>query len=70
MAGLTAWQPLVHEMNVRKGDKILIHAASGVGHFTVQIAKNLGAEVIATSSGKNRDFVMLLGADKHIDYHT
>jgi NADPH:quinone reductase-like Zn-dependent oxidoreductase len=71
MAGLTAWQPLVHGMNIKKGDKILIHAASGgVGHYAVQIAKHLGAEVIATSSAKNRDFVMSLGADKHIDYQT
>src|SRR5690606_230584 len=30
----------------------------------------LGAEVIATSSSKNRDFVLSLGADKHIDYQT
>jgi NADPH:quinone reductase-like Zn-dependent oxidoreductase len=71
MAGLTAWQPLVHGMNIKKGDKVLIHGASGgVGHYAVQIAKYLGAEVIATSSAKNRDFVMSLGADKHIDYQT
>lgn len=71
MAGLTAWQPLVHGMDIKKGDKILIHAASGgVGHYAVQIAKYLGAEVIATSSAKNRDFVMSLGADQHIDYQT
>jgi NADPH:quinone reductase-like Zn-dependent oxidoreductase len=71
MAGLTAWQPLVHGMNIKKGDKILIHgAAGGVGHYAVQIAKYLGAEVIATSSGKNHHFVMSLGADKHIDYQT
>lgn len=71
MAGLTAWQPLVHGMNIKKGDKILIHgAAGGVGHYAVQIAKYLGAEVVATSSGKNHDFVMALGADKHIDYQT
>lgn len=71
MAGLTAWQPLVHGMVIKKGDKILIHGASGgVGHYAVQIAKYLGAEVIATSSGKNRNFVMTLGADKHIDYQT
>jgi len=71
MAGLTAWQPLVHGMNIKKGDKILIHgAAGGVGHYAVQIAKYLGAEVIATSSAKNHDFVMSLGADKHIDYQT
>ncbi|QMW03899.1 NADP-dependent oxidoreductase [Spirosoma foliorum] len=71
MAGLTAWQPLVHGMNIKKGNKILIHgAAGGVGHYAVQIAHYLDAEVIATSSGKNHDFVMSLGADKHIDYQT
>jgi NADPH:quinone reductase-like Zn-dependent oxidoreductase len=71
MAGLTAWQPLVQGMNIKKGNTILIHgAAGGVGHYAVQIAKYLGAEVIATSSGKNRDFIMSLGADKHIDYQT
>ncbi|MFP3599208.1 NADP-dependent oxidoreductase [Chryseobacterium sp. SIMBA_029] len=71
MAGLTAWQPLIHGMNIKKGDRILIHGASGgVGHYAVQIAKYLGAEVIATSSGKNRDFVKSLGADQHIDYQT
>lgn len=71
MAGLTAWQPLLQAMNIKKGDKILIHAASGgVGHYAVQIAKHLGAKVIATSSAKNRDFVLSLGADQHIDYQT
>lgn len=71
MAGLTAWQPLIHGMNIKKNNKILIHGASGgVGHYAVQIAKYLGAEVIATSSGKNRDFIMSLGADQHIDYRT
>nr|WP_300603714.1 NADP-dependent oxidoreductase [Niabella sp.] len=71
MAGLTAWQPLVHGMKIKKGDKIIIHAASGgVGHFAVQIARYFGATVIATSSAKNRAFVMSLGADQHIDYQT
>ncbi len=71
MAGLTAWQPLVHGMTIKKEDKILIHGASGgVGHYAVQTAKYLGAQVIATSSAKNRNFVLALGADKHIDYQT
>lgn len=67
LAALTALQVL--ESRVKKGDKVLIHAGSGgVGHFAVQIAKTLGAYVITTSSGKNKDFVMSLGADQHIDY--
>ena len=69
LAALTAWQALVTNAKVSKGQKVVIQAASGgVGHYAVQIAKWLGAYVIATSSAANRDFVMSLGADEHIDY--
>jgi len=69
LAALTALQVL--ETRVKKDDRVLIHAGSGgVGHFAIQIAKALGAYVITTSSAKNKDFVMSLGADEHIDYRT
>lgn len=69
LAVLTAWQSMVHVVKVKKGDRILIHAAAGgVGHFAVQIAKYLGAYIIGTSSAANKDFVLSLGADEHIDY--
>lgn len=71
LAALTAWQTLVERGNVKKGDKVLIHAASGgVGHYATQIAKHFGAYVIGTSSAKNKEFVLQNGADKHIDYAT
>lgn len=67
LAALTALQVL--KPRIKAGDRILIHAGSGgVGHYGIQIAKQLGAHVITTSSAKNRDFCMSLGADKHIDY--
>lgn len=70
LAALTAYQALVVHANVKSGDKVLIHAAAGgVGHFAVQVAKHLGAIVTGTSSAKNKDFVLQLGADEHIDYH-
>lgn len=69
LAALTAWQAITRLVNVKKGDRVLIHAAAGgVGQYAVQIAKNLGAYVIGTSSAANRDFVLRLGADEHIDY--
>lgn len=67
LAALTALQ--VFTGRVKSGDRVLIHAGSGgVGHFAIQIARNLGAHVITTSSAKNRDFCLSLGADEHIDY--
>lgn len=69
LAALTAWQAVVTNGKVSKGQKCVIQAASGgVGHYAVQIAKHLGAYVIATSSAANKDFVISLGADEHIDY--
>ncbi|WP_347218588.1 NADP-dependent oxidoreductase [Chryseobacterium sp.] len=69
LAALTAWQAFDSYGKLRSTDKVLIHAASGgVGHFAIQIAKHIGAYVIATSSASNRDFVLELGADQHIDY--
>lgn len=67
LAALTALQVLTGR--VKEGDRVLIHAASGgVGLFAIQIAKSMGATVITTSSAKNRDFCLSLGADEHIDY--
>lgn len=71
LAALTAWQAIVNSAEIKTGERVLIHAASGgVGHFAVQIAKHLGAYVIGTSSATNKDFVLSLGADEHIDYKT
>lgn len=67
LAALTALQVLTGR--VKSGDRILIHAGSGgVGHYAIQMAKTIGAYVITTSSAKNKEFCMALGADEHIDY--
>lgn len=68
LAPLTALQVL-RDAEVKAGDRVLIHAASGgVGHYAVQLAKELGAYVIGTSSASNKEFVLSLGADEHFDY--
>jgi NADPH:quinone reductase-like Zn-dependent oxidoreductase len=69
LAGLTAWQVLVERANLKKGQKVLIHAGSGgVGTFAIQLAKHLGARVATTTSTANIDLVKRLGADVVIDY--
>lgn len=69
LAALTAWQVLVQQAGIRKGQRVLIHAAAGgVGHFAVQIAKYFGATVTGTASAANKEFLQSLGADDFIDY--
>ncbi|PVH93503.1 polyketide synthase PksD [Periconia macrospinosa] len=46
---ITAWYSLMDIARLQKGDKILIHAASGgTGQMAIQIAQMAGAEVFAT----------------------
>ncbi|MFB6532450.1 NADP-dependent oxidoreductase [Streptomyces noursei] len=71
VVGLTAWQGLVDLAGVSEGDRVLVHGGGGgVGHVAIQIAKALGAHVIATASGSKRKFVEGFGADEVIDYTT
>jgi NADPH:quinone reductase-like Zn-dependent oxidoreductase len=70
-SALTAWQALTEHAVVQPHQKVLIHAAAGgVGSMAVQIAKYLGAEVYATASARNHEYVKALGADHLIDYST
>lgn len=69
LVALTAWQALVEIAQLKKGQKILIHAGSGgVGTIAIQLAKHLGATVATTTSAANSDLVKGLGADIVIDY--
>jgi NADPH:quinone reductase-like Zn-dependent oxidoreductase len=67
----TAWTALFEDGALQSGQRVLIHAAAGgVGAFAVQFARWKGAQVIATASAANLDFVRSLGADIVIDYLT
>lgn len=69
VAGLTALQALRDDVHLRGDERVAVLGASGgVGHYGVQIAKHLGAQVIAVSSAGNHAFVRGLGADACIDY--
>ena len=67
---VTAWHMLVTRAEVRPGEVVLIHAAgSGVGSIGIQVAKLLGARVIATAgSDEKLRKAKELGADEVINY--
>ncbi len=69
VAAVTALQGLREYGQLQTGQKILINGATGgVGTFSVQIAKALGAEVTAVCSSAKVEMVRHLGADHIIDY--
>jgi len=69
---LTAWHMLVTRARLVPGEMVLVWAAgSGVGSAAVQVAKLLGAKVIATvGSDTKREKAERLGADFVLNHHT
>ncbi|UPG93874.1 zinc-dependent alcohol dehydrogenase family protein [Luteibacter aegosomatissinici] len=69
IAALTAWYSLVDYADIKAGQTVLVQGTGGVSVFAVQIAKALGARVIATSSNdENLAKIAALGADALINY--
>ncbi|HCD3312524.1 MULTISPECIES: zinc-dependent alcohol dehydrogenase family protein [Enterobacter cloacae complex] len=70
-SGLTAWRALVVDAKLKAGDTVLTLGTGGVSVTALQIAKSMGAKVIATSSSDEK-LARLgeLGADHLINYRT
>jgi len=68
---LTAWHMLVRRAGLKRGEDVLVWAAgSGVGMAAVQVAKHLGARVIATAGSEAKlARARELGADHVVDHH-
>lgn len=65
----TAWQAVFEHGRLRKGQKVLIHGAAGaVGAYAVQFAKKIGAQIYATASTADKEYLYSLGAFEVIDY--
>jgi NADPH:quinone reductase-like Zn-dependent oxidoreductase len=68
---LTAWQALVDDGGLMAGQRLLVVGAGGVvGKYAVQLAKQIGAHVIATASPRSADAVLAAGADEVVDHTT
>lgn len=70
MTFLTAWIPLTRQVSVGSGKTVLVHAAAGgVGSAAIQVARHLGARVVATAgSEEKRELARSLGADEAYSY--
>lgn len=68
-AGLTAWRALVVDGQIQAGDTVLVLGSGGVSIFALQMAKSMGARVIATTSSADKaERLRALGADVVINY--
>lgn len=67
---LTAWIPLTRLARVGKGSTVLVHAgAGGVGSAAIQVARHLGARVVATASSEEKlEVARSLGAEEALLY--
>jgi NADPH:quinone reductase-like Zn-dependent oxidoreductase len=71
ISGLTAWQGLFDHAHLTTGQTVLVHgAAGGVGSLAVQLAREVGAHVIATGRPDHRDVVLGFGAQDFLELDT
>ena len=68
----TSYYGLKQRANIQPGETLLVlGAAGGVGITAIQVAKALGAKVIAAASTEDKlDFACAAGADMRINYST
>ncbi len=70
-AGLTAWRALIVNGRLKAGDTVLVLGTGGVSIAALQLAKAMGATVIATSSSdEKRERLSAMGAVHTINYRT
>jgi NADPH:quinone reductase-like Zn-dependent oxidoreductase len=64
LAGLTAYQSIIHALKLTKGETILIHGASGgVGSLAAQIAVQQGARVVGSGSAANHGYLRSIAVE-------
>jgi NADPH:quinone reductase-like Zn-dependent oxidoreductase len=67
----TAYAGLILMGGLKRGERVLIHAAAGgVGISATQIARNAGAEIFGTASASKHEAIRSQGVDHPIDYRS
>lgn len=70
-AAVTAWNALVEIGGLEAGETVLVLGTGGVSIFALQLARAMGARVVATSgSPAKAERLMRMGAETVIDYRT
>ncbi|WP_433334311.1 NADP-dependent oxidoreductase [Spirillospora sp. CA-294931] len=68
LPGLTAWQGLFVHGGLEAGQTVVVHGAGGgTGGLAVQLARQAGAEVIATGRGRAAGPALEMGARTFVD---
>jgi NADPH:quinone reductase-like Zn-dependent oxidoreductase len=67
--GVTAWHALVEQGKMKAGDTVLLQGTGGLSLYMLQLAKGMGARVIATTSSEAKgERLKAMGADWVVNY--
>lgn len=71
LTGLTAWEALFEQAQLKPGETVLIiNGSGGVGSIAIQLARRAGATVIATASRpETQEWVRKMGAHHVVNHH-
>jgi len=70
LTAISALQSLRDKCKIKKDQEVLlIGAAGGLGHFVLQIAKSMGADVMAVCSSRHKKMMDELSPTQWIDYN-
>ncbi|MCX2454637.1 NADP-dependent oxidoreductase [Lacticaseibacillus nasuensis] len=69
LTGLTAYQGLTEELQIKPGQTLFIPGGSGsFGQMAVPLAKQMGVNVIVSGNALAKARIMALGATRYLDY--
>lgn len=71
LTGLTAYQALHEELQMKAGQTLFIPGGSGsFGQMAIPLAKAMGLTVIVSGNAQAKSRTLAIGADQYLDYRT